>query len=169
MSKSARDALPTMEAFVTSHRVHLLRLAYLVTGNQQDAEDLAHDALIRIGERWPLVSCANSPTAYAKRILVNTYLTQTRAHRIKVVPLNENEGGAARADFTLAVVDRLTVEAALRRLPARQKAAIILKYYEHLTTSEVGDIMGLTESSVRSAVSRGLDALRNLTQSECDL
>ncbi len=149
------------EAFARERSARLLRLAFLLTGNQQDAEDLAQTALVRMQERWDQVSSADNVGAYAHRVLVNQFLSSTRRRTLDIVPLQGDWVNASlQPDHASLVAEREQLKQALCRLPPRQRAALVLRYYVGLDTHEVSLIMEIHESSARSAMSRGLESLR---------
>jgi RNA polymerase sigma-70 factor (sigma-E family) len=154
----------SFERFAAEHSARLLRLAHLLTGQRQDAEDLTHDALIRMRSRWSRVAAARSPRAYTDRVLVNLYLSRQRGAAPRALPLHDEivHQNATRPDFVASLADRDAVRTALLELPERQRAVLVLRYYELLDTREIGDVMGIGESSVRSALARGKQSLRTL-------
>jgi RNA polymerase sigma-70 factor (sigma-E family) len=159
------EHVPEFEAFVEANGVRLLRLAFLLTGEQHDAEDLAQDALTRIQSRWIRVSSADDPVAYARRILINHYLNGKR-RRVVTVALREDPTSSQAPDPAEFVGNKDLLRRALSRLPVRQRTVLVLRYYEDATTPEISSIMGISESSVRSALSRGLENLRGWIRME---
>lgn len=161
--------MQSFESFAVEHSTRLLRLAYLLTGRREDAEDLTHDALIRMRSSWSRVAAAKSPEAYTNRVLLNLYLSGKRSRRVVELPLHSDEWSPLdSSDFAAAVADRDAVRTALLGLPERQRAVLVLRYYEQLQTVEIGTAMGIAESSVRSALARAMRALRRLLE-ETDL
>jgi RNA polymerase sigma-70 factor (sigma-E family) len=139
----------------------LLRLACLLTDTQQDAEDLAQDALLQIQTRWAKVSTAENRDAYARRVLINQHLSKVRKKDLPTIQYLEGRLETAQRDHADLVTHRHIVRQALLRLPVRQRTAVVLRYYEQLDTQEISALMDISESSVRSAISRGTDLLRN--------
>jgi RNA polymerase sigma-70 factor (sigma-E family) len=155
----------SFEAFAIEHSARLMRLAYLLTGQRQDAEDLTHDALIRMRSRWQRIAAAKSPRAYTSRVLLNVYLSGKRSPSWTEVPLRDDTADpTSEGDFSAAADDRDAIRSALLAVPERQRAVLVLRYYEGLDTREIGEIMGIGESSVRSALARGIRMLRYLLE-----
>lgn len=156
MKKSTEDEFGM---FVHSRWSRLLRTAYLITGHHQDAEDLVQAALIRAYTRWERVRSARDPDAYVWRILLNT-----NADRLRRKKLGEwlthwlpERASTDRAD---QVVERSALMDALRTLPARQRATVVLRYLEDRSESEVAEILGTGIGTVRSQTARALTRLR---------
>jgi RNA polymerase sigma-70 factor (sigma-E family) len=146
--------------FVREHTPALLRTAYLLTGNAQNAEELVQDTLVRLYPKWERVEDADVPLAYVRRSLANGYINHRRR--------------AARREFAYEIVperidphdavnqlaDRDEIWAGLRDLPDRQRAALVLRFFEDLTDEESAAALGCRVGTIRSLVSRGLAALR---------
>ena len=142
------------------HAPEAIRLAWLITGNESQAEDLAHDAFIKVAGRFGDLRDPHAFGPYLKRTVINLANSFFRRRRLERAYL-EAEGRAARPD----IVDRDPAShdelwERLQRLPARQRAAIVLRYYEDLSETQTADILGCPVGTVKSLVSRGLDALR---------
>lgn len=153
------SSAPDRDGFVAARQGSLLRAAYLLTGSQQDAEDLTQEALVRIVGRWRKVSRADDPVAYANRVLVNVFLSGRERRWRGEVPhaaLPEVEGDAAY----VRVDDRDRLRRALLALPPRQRAAVVLRHYEQRTEAETASLMGCSVGTVKSLTSRGLAGLR---------
>jgi len=151
----ARD----FDRFMQERTPHLLRLARVLTRNRQDAEDLTQEALLRLHTQWKRVSAAADMTRYANRVMVNCHLDRQKRAGAEIVGLVDE--GAPRVDPTSRVDERLAIREALTRLPGRQRTIVVLRFYEQLTTREIGDLMGIEESSVRSGLARALDTLHS--------
>lgn len=151
----ARD----FEDFARAEAERLLRTAGLLTGSVQDAEDLTQEALIQLYRRWDRVSAMHSPGGYAHRTLVNVFLSGKRRKAHKVVPIEHAVGVELSDDMgDLAQAHDLT--SALMTLPDRQRMAVVLRYYEHLDTPSIAEVMRVRPGTARSLVSRGVEALR---------
>jgi RNA polymerase sigma-70 factor (sigma-E family) len=145
--------------FVAARHAPMLRAAFLLTGSQQDAEDLVQDALVRVVGRWARVSAADDPVAYADRMLVNAFLTGRRRRWHGEIPHADppdaiGDGGYERVD------ERDRLRRALLALPARQRAAVVLRHYEQQSEAQTATVMGCSVGTVKSLTSRGLAALR---------
>ncbi|MBA2716431.1 MAG: sigma-70 family RNA polymerase sigma factor [Propionibacteriales bacterium] len=150
------------EAYARASSSRLLRLAVLLTDRQQDAEDLAQDALLHIQTRWATVSAAENMDAYARRVLINYHLSKIRKKDLQTIRYFEDGLEISQPDHADLVTQRHLVRRALQRLPTRQRTAVVLRYYEQLETQAISALMDISESSVRSAISRGTDSLRGL-------
>jgi len=155
------------ERFVTDSTGQLLRSAYLMTSDLAEAEDLVQETLLRVARRWTKVRAMEHPAAYARRILVNLVLDGAgqRARHTGELAASARPGlpdwADARAERDLRDVD--TQEELLRALgmlPARQRAVIVLRYWEDLPEAEVAAILGCSVGTVKSTASRGLARLR---------
>jgi RNA polymerase sigma factor (sigma-70 family) len=140
-------------SFVDLYRdnfVPMVRLAVLLTGSESLAEDLVHDAFVRVHARWSRVE---SPTGYLRAAVVNACRSARRR-----ATLERSVAVASRAGF--ASLDADEMFDALSTLPYRQRAAIVLKYYEGLSQSEIAGLLSCREGTVASLVHRGLEHLR---------
>jgi RNA polymerase sigma-70 factor (sigma-E family) len=151
---------PEFAGFVRAHTTTLLRTAYLLTGDRASAEDLVQDTLLRLWPKWQLVAAADAPLAYVRRSLANNFVNTSRRGSSREVAV---EFLPERSDLEVdigRVDDRSELWAALSQLPARQRAALVLRYYDDLTDASIGEMLGCREATVRSLISRGLTALR---------
>ncbi|MEW2376114.1 SigE family RNA polymerase sigma factor [Micromonospora sp. NPDC047812] len=143
--------------FVRTRSVALLRVAYLLTGDRHAAEDLLQEVLEQMYVRWRRVR--TSPEAYARRALVNRSINRWRRRaRRPEQALGDNDGVAR--DHADDVALRQAVVAALRTLPPRQRAAVVLRYLEDLSVADVAGALRCSEGTVKSHASRGLAHLR---------
>ena len=143
------------EEYVAARFVPLRRLAYLLTGDWAEAEDLVQAALIRCQPKWRTV-IADDPHPYVRRAVVNAASTWRRRRRLEL-SLDEQ---AQTPDHADATDERLVLLAALRRLPVAQRQVLVLRFYERLSESEIAAALGIAPGTVKSRLSRGLAALR---------
>ncbi|GAA0347434.1 SigE family RNA polymerase sigma factor [Actinoallomurus spadix] len=146
--------------FVVARSPALMRLAYLLTGgDQQTAEDLLQVALVKTAARWRTIE---DPDAYVRRVMYHQQVSWWRLRwprrETQVATLPET----ARDDDTAVVDLRITVRRAMARLTARQRAVLILRYFEDLSESEVARILDCSVGTVRSTTHRSLARLRRL-------
>ncbi|TDC26493.1 SigE family RNA polymerase sigma factor [Streptomyces sp. 8K308] len=153
----AHDA--DFRTFAVSRWPRLLRTAYLLTGHHHDAEDLAQLALVKAYARWARVTQATDPDAYVWRILINANRDRIRGLRLPewLTSRFPDQTVRDRVDHVLA---RDVLTAALQRLPPRQRAAVVLRYVEDRTETEVASLLGIRVGTVRSRSARGLEKLR---------
>ena len=156
---TSRPGLPAFEEYAGGAWPSLYRYAYLLAGNHADAEDLAQQALLQAYRSWSKVSRADSPTAYLRRILTNTYLTSKRpkARRAEVLT---DEPPELRSAPPPGPEDRMVLWPHVRSLPPRQRAVIVLRYYEDLTEQQIADVLGCSTGNVKSTAHRALQSLR---------
>ena len=145
-------------AFAESRWPGLVRLAFGLTGDRWVAEDLAQATLARAYVAWRRVSRADDPDAYLRRILVNT--STRRFRRPRVTEQSGDPPETAVAGPADLVDERTALLAALRQLPPRQRAVVVLRYWEDLTDVQIGAALGCSPGTVRSQLSRALAKLR---------
>lgn len=146
-------------AFATSRWPGLVRLAFGLTGDRWLAEDMAQTALARAYVSWRRVSRADDPDAYLRRILVNASHRRFRRRRVAEQPGDPPETPVdGPADL---VGERAALLAALRELPPRQRAVIVLRYWADLTDAQIAAALGCSPGTVRSQLSRALAKLRD--------
>jgi len=139
----------------------LLRFATVLCGSGSLAEDVVQDVLIKALGRWDTIQAADRPDSYLRRMVVNEYLSWRRKWS-RIVPQLEVEVHVRDhgADPAIEVVDRDQIIAELAKLPRRQRAVLVLRYYCGYSDAEIVDLMGCSPSTVRSYASRALAALR---------
>ncbi|HET6876523.1 MAG TPA: SigE family RNA polymerase sigma factor [Jatrophihabitans sp.] len=146
--------------FVREHTPALLRTAYLLTGNGAAAEELVQDTLVRLYPKWERVEEADAPLAYVRRSLANAYVNhQRRAARREFAYADVPERMDER-DALGQLADRDELWNRLATLPERQRAAIVLRFYEDLSDEDTAQALGCRIGTVRSLISRGLATLR---------
>ena len=145
--------------FVSSKGRSLLRSAYLLTGNLADAEDLVQSALAKTYQAWDRIQDRNALDGYVRRAMVNTHISWWRRRRVDEYPTDEiPDQPAADALGTSELHD--TLQRAIDRLPQRMRAAVLLRYFEDMTEAEVADVLGVSQGTVKSTVSRAVAKLR---------
>lgn len=147
----------SFEAFVAASGDRLLRTAYLLTRDHALAEDLLQTALTRSWSRWRRIG--GDPEPYVRRVLVNTYATWWRRRWNGERPTEVLPDVAAHDPYE-AHAERRDLWTALGRLPRRQRAAVVLRYYEGLTEVETAAVLGCSVGTVKSQTSRALAKLR---------
>ena len=155
-----RDA-PGFEELVAARSGPLLSMARGLVRTDADAEDLVQDVLARALAKWDRVSAAGDPAAYVNRMLVNAAMSWWRRGARREQPTDADalpEG--AVPDPTTALDERDELLSALRRLPPRHRAVLVLRYYEGLPDHEIAGLLDMAQATVRSSAARGLVALR---------
>lgn len=157
----------TLAEFSRDQGLALSRFAYLVSGDRQRGEDLVQDVLLamyrRFGDDLPL----DNPAAYARRAVVNANVSWARraaSGELAVDAVPETPAPADGHD----PAERDALWQALRRLPARQRTALVMRYYLDATDLDIADALDCRRGTVRSLVSRGLETLRNDTSLDLD-
>jgi RNA polymerase sigma-70 factor (sigma-E family) len=158
-SEHARDAEFTR--FAASQAGSLSRLAYTLTGDHEAARDLAQDALVAVFRSWERVASADSPAAYARRVLINRRLADLRRPKVDERLTSEPHARAAVVSEDGRYDEREAVWQALSNLTVRQRTVLVLRYYEDLSDSEIAELLRCRRSTVRSLAARGVTALRS--------
>lgn len=163
LGRNRRD-LDDFEAFVVASQASLRRTAYLMCGDWSMASDHVQEALIKVYRQWPRLRHLDAVQAYARRTVVNTVIDSKRRRSSTELPVAEviDIAGRAVRDHSGATVDRDLLMRCLGRLPARQRACVVLRYYEDLPVAEVAALLGIGEGTVKSSTSRGLAALQTI-------
>lgn len=148
-------------AYVLARRPHLQRSAYLLCGDAHLAEDLVQIALAKLYAAWPRVSRADSPDAYAHRVLVNAHLDERRRPWRRERPVDAvDERGAGGRTLEEAEVEHDVLLAALRDLPAGQRRVVVLRHYWQLSVAEAAAMLGVSPGTVKSQTSLALARLQ---------
>jgi RNA polymerase sigma-70 factor (sigma-E family) len=152
--------------FVTARSPALLRTAYLLTGDVHHAQDLLQTALLGAARRWSGIHRRDQPDAYVRRAMYNH---QARWWRLRATrpesPMADPPQPAAAGDHAQQIADRDGLMGALRRLPPRQRAVVVLRYYEDRSEAEVASLLRISLGTVRSQASKALAKLRALEPS----
>jgi RNA polymerase sigma-70 factor (sigma-E family) len=150
------------EAFFRRHHVELARLAYSLTGDHGEADDIAGDALASAWQHWSRVQAADHPPAYVRKIVINL-----SAHRTRRI-VRERRGFALVGHMTRwshpepDIPVALELRDAVLRLPPRRRACVVLRHVLDLSEDEVARTLGVTVGTVKSQTARGLAQLRQL-------
>lgn len=145
-------------AFAKAAGPSLRRTAYLMCGDWERAADITQEALIRVYVAWPRLH-ERGLHAYARRATMSAAVDQGRKRSSREVPTLELVD-AVSEDATGRVAERALLLAALADLPARQRACVVLRFYEDLSVEQVADVLGCRTGTVKSQTARGLVALR---------
>jgi RNA polymerase sigma-70 factor (sigma-E family) len=154
------DREAELREFVSARGAALSRAAYLLTGDHQAAEDLVQETYVVLVRRWQR-SGAVDPEAYVRRILYSRFVDGWRRRRLVEIA-NSSPPDVGRGDETDAATDRLTLESALSRLTPRQRAVLVLRFYEDFTESQAAAALGVSTSTVKSQTRVALQRLREL-------
>jgi RNA polymerase sigma-70 factor (sigma-E family) len=150
--------------FVRTRTHALLRSAYLLTGDQHLAEDLVQEALARTHRAWHRLDRTENAEAYARKVMYHAQVSLWRRTRVaEVLPGDLGPADRPAADDPAeTAVQRLTLRRALLALSARQRAVIVLRFFEDRTEAEAAQLLGVSVSTVKTQTGRALDRLRGL-------
>ncbi|MGH8889737.1 MAG: SigE family RNA polymerase sigma factor [Acidothermaceae bacterium] len=158
MNDQARDAF---RSYVAARSPALLRMAYLLTGSRVDAEDLLQAALAKTYLSWESIRDRDSVDAYVRKVMVNTRTSWWRRRRHVAETMTDDvPERPSTADPTTQVVMHDALWAALADLPTRQRATVVLRYYEDLSEAETAAVLGVSVGTVKSTTARALAKLR---------
>lgn len=145
--------------YVSARGTALLRMALMLTGNKQDAEDLVQAALAKTYLAWAKIQDRAALDQYVRRAMVNTQISWWRRRKLEEFPTDELPDQAV--DDHAGASDRAeVVRRALDRLPERMRAAVMLRYFEDMTEPEIATALGISLGTVKSTVSRAVAKLR---------
>ncbi|MEU4240797.1 SigE family RNA polymerase sigma factor [Actinoplanes sp. NPDC026619] len=141
----------------------LRALAFMTCGDWQAAEDAVAGALARLYLRWDRVS---SPEAYARTMVVRAAIGEKRRPWRRERPAGDAMPDVAGPDQSGDIDERIRLRGALRKVPPRQRAVLVLRFLEGLSVEETAEILGCRAGTVKSQCSRGLDTLRTVLAAE---
>jgi RNA polymerase sigma-70 factor (sigma-E family) len=154
-------------ALYQAHALGLVRLAVLMIGDQPTAEDVVQDAFLGLYRRWPALKDPDRALSYARSSVLNgcrmVHRAKFRRGTITLAATEDVE--SAEATALLGEANR-EVLAALRLLPARQREAVVLRYYLDMTEDQAAQAMRVSKGTIKSATSRGRAALARLLKEE---
>ena len=146
-------------AFASARTTHLFRTAYLMSGNWHQAEDLVQETLGKVYAAWSGRRPIENPDAYAQTVLTRTFISSRRKRSSKELPIGElPEGAFHDSDPAL----RLTLLKALAEIPAKDRAVLVLRFWEDRSVEEVATILGASSGAVRTRTNRALAKLRSV-------
>ena len=162
----------TFEQFAVARLPSLLRYAVVLTGDRDLAQDVVQEVLARAQVKWRRISGADSPDAYVRRMVLNEYLSWRRSWAVRHVhaagerltEIDDARGGTG--DHADHVVEADALWNRLALLGRRQRAVLVLRYYEQIGDDDIADLLGCTPATVRSHASRALKTLRLTTEQE---
>jgi RNA polymerase sigma-70 factor (sigma-E family) len=161
------DAAPAVTALYAEHALGLVRLAHVMLGDRGAAEDVVHDAFCGLYRHWSNLTDPGKAQAYLRSAVLNgSRSVLRRSGHGPVFDVRESRDVADGESALLAAQARESVLAALRRLPERQREALVLRYYLDLRDSEIAAVMSVRESTVRSTMHRGLANLERILSRE---
>jgi RNA polymerase sigma-70 factor (sigma-E family) len=154
------------EAYVRANSAALARAAYLLTGDRSLAEDLLQESLAKVAGRWSALTRRGNPDAYVRRVMYNRSIDMWRRRRSRPETPTGDPGAwqelRGRTDEAETVVRRVVLLDALSALTPRQRAVLVLRFYEDLGESEAAAILGCSVNTVKSQTRYALRRLREL-------
>ncbi|WP_210589143.1 SigE family RNA polymerase sigma factor [Streptomyces sp. GESEQ-35] len=150
------------DEFVAARWSGLFHLARLLTGGDRHrAEDLLQESLVKLWFVWPKIS-EEAPEAYVRKVLARAAARSARRRWWGERPVEQLPDVAVPGDVSAAVAERSRLEAALAQLTPRQRAAVVLRYYQDLPEAQVAQALGCPVGTARSHASRGVARLRQI-------
>ena len=154
------------DEFVLARSGALVRFAHALTGDRYLAEDLVQTVLARAHSRWSRLGRLERPEAYVRRMIINEQLSWRRRRSNHESPTGDATYDAALCDGAVERAERDRVWQLLARLPPKQRAAVVLRYYEDLPDREIATLLSCSEGTVRSQITRALVGLRSGSPAE---
>lgn len=148
--------------FVSARTGALFKVAYFICGDWHDAQDLLQTSLAKMYVAWSRIERTQAADAYARKVLLRTYLSQRRLRRSSELPVDVHDLAGRLVQPGTDHDLHLSLTAALRTLPPRNRAVVVLHYLEGHDMATVADYLGTTESAVKSLNTRALRQLRAL-------
>jgi RNA polymerase sigma-70 factor (sigma-E family) len=151
----------TFEEFAATRMPAVLRFAAVLAGDRAIAEDLAQEVLVRAYSRWGKIGCLDRPEFYVRKMVLNEFLSWRRRSLRQI----RADGAAAESastapDHAYVYTERQALLGELGKLPRRQRAVLVLRYYEDRNDAEIAELLGCAPATVRSCASRALATLR---------
>lgn len=161
MTPPAGDAPPvSYEEFVDRAWGSLYRTAFLLSGDHHRAEDAVQTALMKVFLAWPRVASMQHPEAYTRRIVVNQLTSWWRRRSNREFPAIVLVEPVLQA-FDEEVAEAATVWSSVLELPPRQRAVVVLRYYEDRSEAEIAELLGISRGSVKTHAHHALRSLRS--------
>ncbi|TDO58156.1 RNA polymerase sigma-70 factor (sigma-E family) [Kribbella sp. VKM Ac-2571] len=157
---------PEFDEWVAQRGAALLRFAYLLTRDHARAEEAVQDALIAAYSRWTRICRGQDPEAYVRRSIVNADISRWRRFLRRETPTADPVQTSSRPDHADAQAEQDAVWTLCATLPAKQRAAVVLRYYEDLPDAEIAEILDCSPATVRSQIHRALASLRTTIGTE---
>jgi RNA polymerase sigma-70 factor (sigma-E family) len=154
---------PRFAEFVAERGDALLRYGYVLAGNPHDAADLVQEALLKMRGAWSRLRLKENPESYARTTMARLHIATWRLRRRELLAWDLPEG---EHHDLLPSGDERRMWQALAGLPRKQRAVLVLRYYEQLDDAEIATVLGISRGTVRSQAARGLDKLRVALPSE---
>jgi len=153
-------------ALYQAHALSLARLALLMLGDQAEAQDVVQDAFLGLYRRWHKLASTDAAPGYLRASVVNGCRTALKRRSRPAVPGNGPEYLDSAEATAIQTEEQQAVLAAVRRLPTRQREALVLRYYLDMTEDQAAQAMGVSRGTVKSATSRAITAIGRMLKEE---
>jgi RNA polymerase sigma-70 factor (sigma-E family) len=151
---------PVVTALYEDHALGLIRLAYVMLGDRQAAEDVVQDAFAGLYRRWDDLADPRRALTYVRSCVLNGSRSALRRRAVRQAVVTYDPPAISAEAAVLTTEERRGVMRALRALPRRQREILVLRFYLDLPDEQIAATLGIRQSTVRSAAYRGLRALR---------
>ena len=149
------------EEFARAQLPQLSRYAVMLTGEHDLAADLVQDVLVKVYQQWSKIAATDRPDRYVLRMVTNQHLSWRRRWPVRnIVSMSDVPERAEPGDVATSYAARDDMWRRLAQLPNRQRAVVVLRYYEHLSDAEIADVLGCSAGTVRGYAHRALATLR---------
>ncbi|GAB2986287.1 SigE family RNA polymerase sigma factor [Amycolatopsis acidiphila] len=151
------------EQFVADRLDRLLRFATALTCDPYLAQDVVQEVLVRAQARWARIAAMQAPESYLRKMVTNEYLSWRRRRAARTIASTHatlDAIGTPSGDHADSYAERDAMRARIATLPRKQRAAILLRFYEDCTDAEIAGVLGCSAGTVRSHISRALGTLR---------
>jgi RNA polymerase sigma-70 factor (sigma-E family) len=152
----------TFEEYVLNRGVALVRFARLLTGDEHRAEDLVQEVLARAYLHWRRIASVDRPDVYVRRMVVNAHHSWWRRMANREIAVADIRDGVSPRDPEAESAERDALLRLVRTLPPRQRAVIVLRYYEDYDDATIAELLHCSQGTVRTQAKRALDKLLTL-------
>jgi RNA polymerase sigma-70 factor (sigma-E family) len=163
--ETGERSVEDFEEFVRASLPGLLRYGHALAGNPHDGADLVQSVLEKVGSRWNTVKRTEDPLSYVRRAMANAHISVWRRRRRERLVADPPESPAATGPDSF---DNEPLWQALRALPQRQRAVIVLRYYEGLSEAEIAQTLRVSPGTVKSQASKAMASLRTRLATRAD-
>jgi RNA polymerase sigma-70 factor (sigma-E family) len=150
----------TFEEFAASRLPGVLAFAAMLTGQRATAEDIAQEVLTRACARWDMIGGLDRPEFYVRKMVLNEFLSWRRRSGRLILAGDAVATAPSTSDLADQYADRNALLAEISKLPRRQRAVLVLRYYEDRSDAQIAELLGCRPATVRAYASRALAALR---------
>ena len=149
----------SFSSYVRARVAALSRIAYLLTGDVHLAEDLVQQCLVQVATHWQRIAGSGDPEPYVRKVLYRQHISWWRRRRRDAVP-SSHLPEQVMPDSTAMVAAALAVRAALAKLAPKQRAVLVLRFYEDLSEAQTAEVLGCSVNTVKSQTRDALARMR---------